>query len=126
MFLLSNRLTRKLRRATCPSSLSHSRGDTTSSYQRRLESQRGDNHNAGTLAPLTKSFTPPKKLPIGADNIAEPISVDITAMATATRFMAILPSLPVLRLRLPAIRLLRLRLEAGISIGIGRGWGWRY
>ena len=58
--------------------------------------------NLGTLAPLTKSYTPAEKLPIGADNIAEPIAVDITAMATGTRLMA-MPTQPTQPTRITAM-----------------------
>ena len=51
--------------------------------------------NAGTLAPLTKSYTPVEHVGFGADNIAEPIAVVIMAMATVTRIMA-MPTQPTL------------------------------
>ena len=46
--------------------------------------------NAGTLAPLTKTYTPLKRL---AGEYAEPIAVVIMAMATVTRIMA-MPTQP--------------------------------
>jgi hypothetical protein len=47
----------------------------------------------GTLPAQTKPIRPSKRLPIGADNIAELIAGDITAMATVTRLMA-MPTQP--------------------------------
>ena len=42
---------------------------------------------------VLKDASSVKRLPIGADNIAEHIAVDITAMATGTRLMA-MPTQP--------------------------------
>ena len=47
--------------------------------------------NAGTLAPLTKSYTPVEE--VGWRTFAEPIAVVIMAMATVTRIMA-MPTQP--------------------------------
>jgi hypothetical protein len=49
--------------------------------------------NAGTLAPLTKSYTPAEKVAYWRRNIAGPIAAVITATATGTRIMA-MPTRP--------------------------------
>ena len=49
--------------------------------------------NAGSLAPLTKSYMPAEKVAYWRRQYRRPIAVDITAMATGTRLMA-MPTQP--------------------------------
>ena len=65
--------------------------------------------NAGTLAPLTKCYTPVEEVGYGATPSLSPWLLWLWLWLPV--LWLCLPSLPVLRLRLQAIRLLRLRLE---------------
>ena len=69
--------------------------------------------NAGTLSPLTKSYTPVEE--VGWRRRYSPCLSPwlLWLWLRLPVLWLCLPSLPVLRLRLQAIRLLRLRLEAG-------------
>jgi hypothetical protein len=65
--------------------------------------------NAGTLAPLTKSYTPAEKVAYWRRQYRRAYRLWLWLRVPV--LWLCLPSLPVLRLRLQAIRLLRLRLE---------------
>ena len=72
--------------------------------------------NAGTLAPLTKCYTPAEKVGSTADR-PPCLSPWFWLWLRLPVLWLCLPSLPVLRLRLQAIRLLRLRLALLKSSG---------
>jgi hypothetical protein len=83
--------------------------------------------NAGTLAPLTKSYTPAEKVAYWRRQYRRAYRRGYYGYGYGyPSYGYAYPAYPVLRLRLQAIRLLRLRLEAGYQHGIGRGWGWGY
>ena len=66
--------------------------------------------NARTLAPLTKSYAPAEHVAYWRRQYRRAYRRGYYAMATVTRVRLCLPSLPVLRLRLQAVRLLWLPL----------------